>query len=208
MGGGLPQQGNRAKGRPESNCRARWPYRQGPGHRGQKASRRIRGHQSRHGWVAESHSQGCARPRPCAELGKSSWVTKKPPFTGLVRSGHQRSKVCADQGRQGQATIRSLLPSGQMQDSRSPSGHPQTQGAHGTTIPLLLSWVRLKGLIRGLGVLLLVIFIFTQEISRKEENLQQRSGAGDRGSETSCLTPCGSPYYMFYFSEGLKSPVL
>lgn len=71
-----------------------------------------------------------------------------------------------------------------MQVSKSPTGHPQTQGAHGTTIPLLLSWVRLKGLIRGLGVLLLVIFIiFTQEISRKEENLQQRSGSGDGGSE-------------------------
>lgn len=88
----------------------------------------------------------------------------------------------------GKATVWSPLPPGQVQIFRSPTGHPpKPRGAHGTTIPLLLSWVRLKGLIRGLGVLLLVIFIFTQEISRKEENLQQCSGAGDRGSETSCL---------------------
>ena len=129
MGGALPQQGIRARGRPESNGRARWPCRQGPGHRGQKVSRRTRGHQSRHGWVDGAHSQGCARPGPCAELGKSSWVTQKPSFVGLVRSGHSRSRVCADQGRQGQATILSLLPPGQVQVSRSPTGHPQTPGS-------------------------------------------------------------------------------
>ena len=48
----------------------------------------TRGNQSRHRWVDGSHSQCCTRPGPCAELGKSFWATQKPPFTGLVRSGH------------------------------------------------------------------------------------------------------------------------
>ena len=35
--------------------------------------------------------------------------------------------------------------------------------------PLLLFWVRLKGFILGLGILLLVIFVFTQDVPWEEE---------------------------------------
>lgn len=41
-------------------------------------------------------------------------------------------------------------------------------------ILLLLFWVRLKGLIRGLWVLLLLILIFTQEVSRKVRELSAK----------------------------------
>lgn len=56
-------------------------------------------------------------------------------------------------------------------------------------ILLLLFWVGLKGLIRGLWVLLLIILIFTQEVSRKDERAFSKAltWMDSKPKTTSCL---------------------